>query len=310
MSPLNGTIDTAPDTIFNRAVLLLLELNRLGVNKKVPSAAAATAAGADPELVHVSKEILSAPSLKAIGSYQGEIKRMVRERSTQSPMFNGGVYLLSNAMILDVDAKLQDAITYHDEVLVPAFMAEYESLKDAARVRLGSLFNLADYPPADRVRAKFVVRYQYLSVNTPETLTEIKAELFEREKSKAAAEWLDAMNECRNVLRVSFADLVDHMADRLSPDADGKRKVFRDSLVSNFRDFLTSFTAWNLTDDGELTVLVDQAKALLCGVDPDTLRKSDASRDYVAARIAEIKTRLDTMTMDRPTRRYQADTEE
>ena len=60
-----------------------------------------------------------------------------------------------------------------------------------------------------------------------------------------------------------MAELVQHLVERLQPGADGKPKVFRDSLVRGMEEWLSDFSARNLAQDGELSSLVERARELL-----------------------------------------------
>lgn len=93
------------------------------------------------------------------------------------------------------------------------------------------------------------------------------------------------------------------MADRLTPDASGKPKVFRDSLVANMAEYLETFPLRNVTSDDALAALVDQAREMLRGVSPKDLRSNEGLRDATARNMAEIKAALDAATTTR-TRQY------
>ena len=88
-------------------------------------------------------------------------------------------------------------------------------------------------------------------------------------------------DEIRTALRAGFVDLVSRVGERLTPSADGKRTVLKGSLVEGLQEFLALFDAKNLSDDRELKRLVDQARALVDGVSPDDLRKSDDVRNEI-----------------------------
>jgi phage tail tube protein FII len=113
-------------------------------------------------------------------------------------------------------------------------------------------------------------------------------------------------------MRAEMAELVAHMADKLKPDAKGKPKIFRDTIVGNgeksygnITDFLATFEARNVTDDKELAALVKQAKGLLKGVDADSLRDDEKTKARVAKGMQAIKSTLDGMVTEKPNRSFQ-----
>src|SRR5207248_9619932 len=69
---------------------------------------------------------------------------------------------------------------YRDELTEAAAFLDrhFEQLKDAARERLGSLFNPADYPPT--LQGLFAVEWEFPSVEPPEYLLRLNPTLYQR----------------------------------------------------------------------------------------------------------------------------------
>lgn len=306
---LDTQTDTPDASMFVRAVCLLVEFRRLGTRRKVSSGQIQARNGdTDTDLLHVAKELLQAPELDAINRADGEMRRYLERRVSGPSLFRTGVYLIALPLIPEVDAKLEAYRTTERPALVRAFLDVYEQAKTTAGRQLGVLFDPTDYPPVADVERAFAMRTQYLTFSAPGTLADFRADIWEREQQKAADQWTSALDECRTVLRVEMRELVSHMADRLQPDVDGKRRVFRDSLVKNMDEFLSTFTARNIADDADLAAIVTQARGVLQGIEPDDLRTADGLRSSVAAQMAQIKTTLDGMVSD-GTRRYLSEDE-
>ena len=83
-----------------------------------------------------------------------------------------------------------------------------------------------------------------------------------------------------------------------------KPKVFRDSLIGNIQDFIGTFNSRNLMNDAELAALVEKAKGVLVGAEPEKLRKNQDTRAAIAAKFAEIKANLDGMITTRKGRNF------
>ena len=96
--------------------------------------------------------------------------------------------------------------------------------------------------------------------------------------------------------------LVSHLSDRLSGQEDGKPKVFRDTAVENLREFFTRFQQLNVRSNADLDTLVDQARRILRGVEPQQLRDNAARRQQVASQLAGVQASLDGLMVDRPRR--------
>ena len=80
------------------------------------------------------------------------------------------------------------------------------------------------------------------------------------------------------------------------------RKWLR-SKTGNVLGFLTDFGALNITDDTELSAQVKRCKAIMSGVNPDTLRSNDSFRAGIAASMASVQTSLNKMMVDKPKRK-------
>ena len=99
-----------------------------------------------------------------------------------------------------------------------------------------------------------------------------------------------------------MADFVNHMTDRLAPGDGGRKKVFRDSAITNFTSFLDLFNARNVTDDAQLKGIVDQAKQLLKGVEPSAVRDDDHLRKTMHDSFAKLGKAIDPLIIDKPKR--------
>jgi len=244
--------------------------------------------------------LLDSKELKDIKTLDGEIRQYLYRLALPS-LFRSGIYMVPIELVETVDGKLQE-FKAERERLTGVLVEAYPRLKDEAEERLRSTFNEQDYPDAERLREQFSLSWRYISFDTPEKLRGINPAIFAREREKAEQAWEDATTEIRDLLRQSFAELVGHMAERLKPTDDGKRKVFKNTLVSNLSEFLATFDLRNVTDDAELKRLVDRAKQLLGNVNAQDLRDNEGLRDSMARSMTDIKGSLDTMLETKPSR--------
>jgi hypothetical protein len=96
--------------------------------------------------------------------------------------------------------------------------------------------------------------------------------------------------------------LVAHLTERLSGQADGKPKVFRDSALNNMSEFFDRFKQLNVRSNEDLDSLVEQCRGVVSGVEPQTLRDNQGLRQNVAAELGQVQGVLDTLLVDRPRR--------
>lgn len=258
---------------------------------------------ADTSMVHVGKDILDSPELRAILAHHISIRTWIIGRSVPSPLFKTGVFVLPISLLDEAYAYLERELAV-DMRLRDEFFAAYERLQGEAKERLKELYNPSDYPPVERLKDAFSITWSLIEWNTPGKLKKINKALYDKEKAKAEAEWANATMTIRDALRVSMADLVDHFMDRLSGDEDGKPKRLHEKRVKDLNEFMELFAARNLTGDTDLAGLVERAQKIMSGVDVKSLRTDADMRKRVAEGFTEIKASLDTMVEDLPGRKF------
>lgn len=294
----NSQTPSPPVDLAANSVMLVIRLGRMGNRRRVPTDMVTV--DADPNAVHVGKELLESPELKAIQTEDEGLRRWLYARSLPSyGTLRDGVYRLPLALVDQVDEELE-AFRQRREALIATFLERYPAMVNESLVRLRALYNPSDYPHLGQVAERFTFSYRYLAFMTPGTLS---ARLLAREREKAAAEVSTEVEEIKLALRSSFAELVYHAADRLRVGPDGKKMVFRDSLVQKLEEFLTYFNQRNIVDDGELAGLVERARAVMHGLAPQELRDDDSLRQQVQHTMQTIKDTMDGAMMLRPTRR-------
>lgn len=284
--------------LAQRTVCVKVRLGRLGNSRKVSNSQVEV--DTDKSLIRVSKHLLDSKELRTIANFDGEIRRYLYD--TCLP-FEAGIHLCPFALLEQTEGKLREFTTGR-ETLVSAFLEAYPSLCQEAAKRLRSLYNPADYPPADHVAQQFSFTWQYISFGVPDQLREISTKIWHDEREKAAQMMAEAGREIQQVLRTAMAELVKHMRDRLKDGPDGKPLRFKETTVSNLVDFLGTFDFRNVTDDAELKALVDKARETLTGISADDLRTTAGVRAKVQQGMADLAAELDTMIVKKPARKF------
>lgn len=310
-----GTID-----ISQRFVCLSLDLKEWGNTRTVKREKiadekehrkAAVVVRGNKDRFRGSTKLLISPEIEAISSFDNETRAYLRKICIPASAFKSGVYILPNTLIEHAEDYLQQRLVMRGDLLdeaVEAYPQRHDEAKEDLREHDAlSLYDYRDYPSPDGFRASYGMKWRYLAFHVPESLDNVRADIRKREQEKAAAEIKELGAECKSILRSEFAKLVEHMNDRLTPGPDGKRKIFKDTLTENFRDFLRTFEARDLTDDEELKRLVSEASDLMENVEADDLRTDDDLRESLAASFEEMKETLGGMVETEPGRLYIAD---
>ena len=99
-----------------------------------------------------------------------------------------------------------------------------------------------------------------------------------------------------------LSQLVSHLAERLSGDGDGTSKIFWDSAVDHLNEFFERFQRLNIRSNAERDRLDAEARRIMRGVRPQTLRDQEPLRERVAGGLSQVEASLDQWLMDRPQR--------
>lgn len=286
--------------ISQNAVMLSVEFTSLGTRRSLP-VSKAMAGETDPAMLRASKILLESRAFDRLKKADGAMRAWLKARSLPS-QFRAGVYLIPVPLVSDVYEKLQEFESDRTS-LINNFAGEYDAAVADARYRLGPLFKGADYPSVSAVRSVFSLSYQFIEISAPGSLANISMKLFESERDKARDLWTSAAEQAVGLLRGELAGLVNHLVERLTPGLDGKRKEFKKGTVENLKGWLELVDARNITGDEELSKLAGQARALLNGKSPDTLRNDLLARERVRDGMGQIKGQLDALLVAAPGRR-------
>jgi hypothetical protein len=198
-----------------------------------------------------------------------------------------------NDQLTQFREELNDAVAELDR--------QFEELKDAARIRLGSLYNPADYPSG--LGDLFAVQWDFPSVRPPEYLLELSSELYEQERARMTARFQEAVTLAEEAFVSEFAKRVSHLVERLSGSADGEKKIFRDGAVTQLGEFFARFRELNVGSNPKLEELVALAQRAVRGVEPQELRDNDGLRQHITGKLSAVQGQLDRLMVDRPRRR-------
>lgn len=261
---------------------------------------------AERDAMRLSKEILRSSNYRRLSGVAAACRNWLCARALPSPL-KRGTYLLPLTLLDESYRKLEEFRNQFD-VAVGAFIGEYENRKADARQRLHSLYDETDYPPVADLQAAFGMSWRLITFGLPGE-TVLGDYCYAIEKAKAEQEWLEATAEVQDALRVAMRDLVGHLADRLTPAGDGKRKRFKDATVLGLIEFLDLFDHRNLTGDDQMEGLVGQARGLLAGRSANELRTNEGLRQSVREGMEGVGRNLDALLVDAPRRRVRVDDE-
>jgi hypothetical protein len=274
----------------------------LGVRKTLTQeqrSQAAESFGAEGDFLSARKKLLDTkhPAYKDVTAVRGRVGSFWKALTLPYP--EPGVRLIRQEKI---EAFNEQMATYRAELLdaVARLDDHYAELKSAAQRRLGNLYDPLDYPPS--LRGLFDLAWEFPNVQPPDYLLQLNPTIYEQEKTRIAARFEEAVRLAEQAFLSEFAGLVSHLCERLSTEASGERKVFRDTAVTNLVEFFNRFRQLNVHSNDQLDNLVAEAQNLVRGVEPQALRTNEILRQDIATQLSGVQAALDGMLVDRPRR--------
>lgn len=286
-----------------------LRKTKWGVSKsldKQQKQIAANPFGASADKLSASKKLVDTKhkKVKAVTSVFNRLTEYWK--SVTVPYPEDGIRLIRSELVPEFDDQIA---RYQSELdgAVAQLNQVYWDLRRKAESDLGTLYDPADYP--DNLDGLFSITVEYPSVEPDERLRQLNPRLYEREQRRIQSRFDEAVRLAEEAFMSELAGLVQHLCERLEGSADGKQKIFRNSVVENLTDFFDRFRQLNIGSSEQLDRLVAQAQGAVRGVTAQRLRDNADLRRTVQFALSSVQTRLDEMMVDRPKRDMSFDDE-
>lgn len=223
--------------------------------------------------------------LDDITKYAAETRNWFTYRTL--PWGNEGTKIVPTADLFDFKHELSERDREFWR-LVDAFELTYNTAIQAAQFKLGSLFNVDEYPPVDVIRSKFGFRYVFSPV--PEAgdfrvdigaqgLAELQDQ-FTRAKEDAIAQ---AMTDMWGRVR----EVTERMSRQLRVEGVDKGKMYQSTLDGALA-LCDMMKTMNLTNDPALEQVRKDLFNTLNGVDLKDLKQDDVARLAVKQELDDL----------------------
>lgn len=186
---------------------------------------------------------------------------------------DSGARLLPTKLFMSYTDQMRKYRAEFDK-LVNELLAKYPAEVQAARVRLGSMYNPGDYPDVANLANRFAINIEYTPVPAGDDFRidlgeAAAAELRASVTAGVAKRQADALKATYGRVR----EVVSKIEERLSiPDA-----IFKDTLISNAQDLCVVLEGLNINDDPTLTEIAWNVAERL-DYPPTLLRTSPSAR--------------------------------
>jgi hypothetical protein len=282
------------DNILEKGCLVQFSVSIWGGRIKLPSNAL-NLPNVNPEFIRATKHLIDRACLRPLEEIRNAARGYVYQKSLPFPI--PGILFVPSGMIPEIDNKLREFKEIFEQ-RVAGFLVQYDVFVSNAADNLGDLFDPSEYP-AD-IEKRFGFNWRFFTLAPPSKKLLLDPALIAQEQQKFRQTIAEFSELATSTLRGRFAELVDHIVERL---AGPEKKVFRDSLIGNIRQFLEDFERLNINGDIELANLVARCREIIGGTSPQMLRDNDAFRQAIGESMQQLQNTLDEMMVDRPTRK-------
>ncbi|MCY4440511.1 MAG: hypothetical protein OXE53_09925 [Deltaproteobacteria bacterium] len=230
-----------------------------------------------------NKRLLPKAALAALNATMNEAR--TRHYSNSLPWDDKGSRLLTVANY-EYYTQVMDGLRERLVRQRARFIEEYDDYVEQARIDLGKLFRIGEYPSKEDLRDRFSICYRITPVpDSDHFMATLASEDTERVKRDIELHIKEQLHDAVGDLYRRLAEAVERVSERLTEDDNGKPLVFRDTMISNIRDLVDVVPRLNIFGDHRLAGLCEQVKDRIAGVEPDSLRPSGAFDPAVRAKV-------------------------
>lgn len=277
-------------TLRNSSLLYRPSLSIWQARKKDKAASSEVTenAGAKAGAANVNKALLpDNPKLEAIVKWGNQFRDFIYTNTL--PWDDGGWRIGHASKHMEFMMKTGD-MRREGERLVEEFMADYAAAIEQARFTLNDLFDPADYPGEDEVRAKFRFTLDVQTLASADDFRLIDGVPQDEVDLLVATATANAESRVKEAMETAFGrlfDVVQKFSYTLEQYGSGGIKKFNDTLVGNITELVEAMPALNIIGDPKLNALTDKARELAAYAAMD-LRKKPEVRDAAIKEAQEL----------------------
>lgn len=200
------------------------------------------------------------------------------------PWMDEGMRILPNENINEFGAELA-RLRDNAYACVDALASVWDDAIEADKLRLGGMFNSADYPSASAMRQRWDVRVMFIPVPASD---DFRVGMDDLDKQKLDDAVRQAQQESTDYLLRQLLAPMQAMANKLQVPIGTEGSIFRDTLVTNLQDVAKQARSLNINDDSRISELCDEIESALSVVDANTLRTCESARNVTATKMKSL----------------------
>lgn len=285
----NNVPNITTHSISSSAMLVEFGVSQWMGRKKDKKASANVAMDnhAETGVASVSKKLLgTCVELDTVHKLTGNIRNI--HYGMTMPWSDTGLRLLPTAQYFKYHQTMTDLENqWHNKVSM--FLSSYQWEISQAEAKLGDLFDSSEYPTTDALTTKFAFGLTYIPLpDAGDFRVDVGNDALAQVKTDYEEYYSRQLTGAMNDVWARLHDVLTRMSSQLSYKSDGKKEVFRDSLVSNVIDMVELLDVCNVTGDSQMAALKDKLSDAMYGVTADVLREDTFTRDDTKRTVDQI----------------------
>jgi hypothetical protein len=209
------------------------------------------------------------------------------------PWSDSGVRLLPMGQFNEFAEGLDKLIIQFNSA-VDTLVTAYPTVVSLQAMKLGSLFNRADYPKPDSLRRKFGVHVRMLPVpQAGHYLLDAHNETIEKLQARAAKDQQESVQRMMQDAWKRLYDALSKLNAVTTPANNGGKRPIFESTITGIAEVTALLTSFNITNDPKLEEARVELEQLMAGTTVAKLREDDTVRDTVRAKTQAILDKFD-----------------
>lgn len=272
-----GFGSSAP-SVSSAAMLVDLSISVWTARKrdKAASEQVARANNAARGVASVNKRLLGdCAELDAVQKFTENVR--ASHRAMTMPWSDLGLRLLPTAQFFKYQQQMT-GLEAEFHRLVKQFLDAYSWEIAEAQVKLGDLFNPAEYPPVERVAEKFAFRMAFVPLpDAGDWRVDMETEAKEALKAEYEKYFNSQLQAAMGDLWERLRDTLSTLVRQLEPAEPGKKaRGIYDSVVDRAKELVEMMATCNVTNDPTMTAMQQTLASALDGASADAFRADDA----------------------------------
>jgi len=188
----------------------------------------------------------------------------------------------------EIQSELQEAAIELNE--------RFPEILDEGKRRRGDAYHREDYP--DNLLHSFSITYSFPSVECASELRKLNPQLWVAECQRVREDLDEALHRAESEYLGQLDEVIGFLVEKLEPNADGSKKMMRESSLTNIADIVETFKKVNLGSRKSVQALTTNLERVTGSTTIELLRKSEAARANIQAKLQTVRNEVQRLKIE------------